>query len=53
MFSQECVKNSVHKGYVHGEGGCVVRGACVAGDGHCSGRYASYQNTFLSILITF
>ena len=27
--------------------GCAWLGACVAGDGHCSGRYASYWNAFL------
>ena len=32
MFSQACVKNSVHRS---------------GRDGHCSGRYASYWNAFL------
>ena len=26
MFSQACVKNSVHRGGVHGRGACVVGG---------------------------
>ena len=38
MFSQACVKNSVHGG----KGG--VRGMR---NGNCSGRYASYWNAFL------
>ena len=42
MFSQACVKNSVYMG------GGGVRGG--RRDGHCSGRYASYWNTFLFML---
>ena len=53
IFSQACVKNSVH-------GGCLPQ--CMLGythtqttpgqtppppDGHCNGRYASYWNVFL------
>ena len=50
MFSQACVKNSVH-------GGCTPlppgrhppRLADIPPDGHCSGRYASYWNAFLFV----
>ena len=48
MFSEACVKNSVHGG-----GACVAGGSmCGRGvrgrrDGHCSGWYASYWNAFL------
>ena len=41
MFSQACVKNSVHSGGLHGRGS--VRGRK---DGHCSGWFASYWNAF-------
>ena len=32
---------------MHGSGVCVVGGMRGRGDGHCSGRYASYWNAFL------
>ena len=60
IFSQACVKNSVHRG-----GGCLLLGCLlrrvsapgegggVSGgdppDGYCCGRYASYWNAFLFI----
>ena len=54
MFSQACVKNSVHRG----EGVCpsacwdTLPGQTPPG-GHCSERYASYWNAFLLLrLIT-
>ena len=44
IFSEACVKNSVHGGHawqggmhgggVHGRGACVVVGTCMAGGGH-------------------
>ena len=48
MFSQACVKNSVHRGRVHGKGECAWQGdmhsrghawwgACVAGGVHDGG----------------
>ena len=37
MFSQACVKNSVHRGGVHG-GGCAWQWACVAGVGMAGGH---------------
>ena len=45
LFSQACVKNSVHRG-----GRCMPH--CMLGytptpDDRCSGRYASYWNAFL------
>ena len=54
MFSQACVKNSVH-----GVGGCIPQAdtpnpladtswqTTPPRDGHCGGRYASYWNAFL------
>ena len=63
MFSQACVKNSVHRGRgvygegVHGRGGMHGSGECVMGgglhgtrDNHCSGQYGSYWNAFLLTL---
>ena len=32
---------------MHGRGACVVEGMSGRRDGYCSGRYASYWNTFL------
>ena len=53
IFSQACVKNSVHMG-VPAPGGLLPGGACLGGclvetpqDGYCCGRYASYWNAFL------
>ena len=43
MFSQVCVKNSVHSGR---------RAWQASRDGHCSGRYASYWNAF-SVIFKF
>ena len=50
IFSEACVKNSVHRG-----GGAWSQGVCSQGgtcwrpprDGHCCSRYASYWNAFL------
>ena len=34
IFSEACVKNSVHGGGRAWQGACMVGGACVAGGGH-------------------
>ena len=48
VFTPVC--DSVHGGGMHGKGGGR---ACVCGrrDGHCSGRYTSYWNAFLSCMV--
>ena len=57
IFSQACVKNSVHRGGAR-SWGCLLRGGSATGggawwrtppDGYCCGRYASYWNAFLFI----
>ena len=54
MFSQACVKNSVHRGGgVHPLGRHPLADTDTPPpslDGHCSGRYASYLNAFLYYL---
>ena len=59
MFSQACVKNSVHMGHALGQAaplpsarwdtppGQTPTGQTSPPHGHCSGRYASYWNAFL------
>ena len=64
IFSQACVKNSVHRGggacmaggvwwglgHAWQRGTCVARGICGRKNCNCSGRYASYWNSFLLII---
>ena len=57
MFSQTCVKNSVHEEgggglSASGSGGCTPPGQTPPHpqDGHCSRRYASYWNAFLLVV---
>ena len=47
MFSQACVKNSVHRGKAGRHPPKQTPRADTLTDGHCSGRYASYWNAFL------
>ena len=61
MFSQVCVQNSVHGGRgVHplgrqpsGRHPLLGRHPLPRTDSYCSGRYASYWNAFLFLLLTF
>ena len=39
IFSEECVKNSVHRGGMHGGGMCVAGEACVVGGMHGRGGH--------------
>ena len=57
MFSQVCVRDSVHKGgggvYLgrHPPKADILSQADTPPDGHCSGRYASYWNAFLLFMM--
>ena len=53
MFSQACVKNSIHSGGVYTPSGQTHPPPPLQADGYCSGWYASYWNAFLSFLQTF
>ena len=47
MFSQACVKNSVHRGVgVHGKGACMPKGICIAGGVHDRGACVAEDYTF-------
>ena len=43
--------HALHDGGMHGRGACVAGGVHGRRDGHCSGRYATYWNAFLLLLL--
>ena len=40
IYSEVCVKNSVHRGDMHGRGVCMVGGACMVGEACMVGGHA-------------